>query len=166
MTPVVAAHRDGEMKAMVRWCRTAAVVLLAIVLLSWAVPAMLDLRANPILVTTVRPGRTPAPAFPGGAAFVEVEVARERPLRMDVVEVPIAGAGAGGTVHEADPAAVAAERKALHAALEEWLATPGRDLRIAQTWDGVEKSTLFGFARQRARVVLHARLVPASAAAK
>jgi hypothetical protein len=145
------------------------ILLLPVGLLAlWGIGEAFDRRPNPIVVH-VGPRESgllplPAPAVPAsvtGIPFVEVEVTRERPLRMKVVEMPvISGPGpTGETMPSADPDALAAEEKALRAALDAWLAVPGRGLRLGECWTGggFERGWLGG--AWRVRVVLNARLL-------
>jgi hypothetical protein len=81
---------------------------------------------------------------------------------MKVLDMPVRERGRTvGTMPNADPDAVAAEERELRAALDAWLAEPGRGLKIEQAWTSGELSTLFFRTSQRYRAVLHARLVPA-----
>jgi hypothetical protein len=142
---------------------------LGIPLFVWGIGVALSLRPNPILVT-VGPrddGRPepPTPAVPAAAAgvsFVEVEVARARAISMKVLDMPVRGRGMTvGTMPEADTDAVAAEEKELRAALDPWLAEPGRGLKIEQSWTSGEMSVRFFHTSQRYRAILRARLVSA-----
>src|SRR5688572_25319679 len=143
-------------------------LVLGVPLFAWGFGFALSLRPNPILVTVgPRAGgepELPAPAVPAteaGVSFVEVEVARARAIPMKVLDMPVRDRGmAVGTLPEADPEGVAAEERELRAALDAWLAEPGRGLKIEQSWTSGEMSVRFFHTSQRYRAILHARLTP------
>ena len=146
-------------------------LLPAVLLALWGVGEAFDRRPNPIVVragpwpATYPPPPAPVvPATMAGTSFFEVEVARERPLRMRLEDYADCSRPwpTGDTMPFPDPAAFAAEEKALRAALDEWLAVPGRGLRLAECWTSSETSTGWFGTSPRVRVVVSARLLPAA----
>jgi hypothetical protein len=136
-------------------------LVVALAMAAWGVARYLDSRPNPILVTEM-------PATAAGPSIVEVEVARARPIPMGVSDKSMLGVPGSVTLYvpTADLDAVAAEERELRGALGVWLAVPGRGLQLEQAWSNTEVDDGFFLASQRARVVLHARLVPVPAAGK
>ena len=140
-------------------------LLPVLLLLAWGTAEFFDQRPNPILVTVLPAGvasTRPEPAPPSGAPYTEVEVARSRAVRMKMEDPSFVGSPGGPVLTQQVAAedAVAAEQVQLRAALDAWLAAPGRRLRIAQSWSGAEVTSWHVAAPQKVRVVLRARLEP------